>query len=267
MKQLPSAPSATRLHSNPFARTTLLFDQLDSTSDRAAELLRETNHELPLVVWTRKQTRGRGRGSHEWWSDSGSLTFTLAIDPEQHGLAVADEPKLALAMAVSIVKALSSFGLGSMSVGIRWPNDIEVNGRKLGGILPERLETKDGRRDLIGVGLNVFSSLEESPAAIRAMATSLAALCNASWDESIQPAILDAILEQFDCDLDRLVRSDPELAADWARLDLLRGRLVRVDLGSRIVAGTAQGIDTQGALCVDDGAQELRLFGGQVLRV
>ncbi len=50
---------------------------------------------------------GRGRGTHEWWSDSGSLTFTLAIDPQRHGLAVADEPKLALAMAVSIVKALA----------------------------------------------------------------------------------------------------------------------------------------------------------------
>lgn len=250
----------------PFARTILFFDQLDSTSDHAAELVRQASHELPLLVWARRQTRGRGRGKNEWWSDTGSLTFTLAIDPDQHGLAVADEPKLALAMAVSIIKALAALGLGGSSLGVRWPNDLEVGGRKLGGILPERLETKEGRGNLIGVGLNVHSRLDESPAAIRAMATSLAALHDATWDESILPVILKAILGQFERVLDRLVLADPELAADWARLDLLRDRSVRVDLGSRIVAGTARGIDAEGALCVESGGERLRLYGGQVLR-
>jgi BirA family biotin operon repressor/biotin-[acetyl-CoA-carboxylase] ligase len=244
----------------------LAFDELDSTSDHAAELIRTRSDELPLVVWARRQTRGRGRGAHEWWSDSGSLTFTLAIDPERHGLAVADEPKLALAMAVAIVKALDTLGLGDSTLGIRWPNDIEAEGRKLGGILPERLETSDGRRILIGVGLNVYSRVEESPAAIRAMATSLATLHHATWDDSILPGILGAILRQFERDLGRLVRADPELAADWGQLDLLRDRPVRVDLGSRIVVGTGRGIDADGALSVDDGREQVRIFGGQVLR-
>jgi len=194
------------------------------------------------------------------------LTFTLAIDPARHGLAVADEPKLALAMAVSIVKALAALRLGSSSLGIRWPNDLEVDGRKLGGILPERLETEYGRRVLVGIGLNVLSRLDESPAAIRAMATSLAAIRDSTWDESIMPAILAAILGQFERVLERLALADPELAAEWGRLDLLRDQPVRVDLGSRIVAGIARGIDAQGALCVDDGREQLLLFGGQVLR-
>jgi len=195
------------------------------------------------------------------------LTFTLAIDPEHHHLAVADEPKLALAMAVSIVRALESLRLGSASLGIRWPNDLEVGGRKLGGMLPERLDTENGRRVLVGVGLNVFSRLDESPSTIRAMATSLAALHDAAWDESILPAILAAILGQFEQVLEQLVEADPELAAEWGRLDLLRDQPVRVDLGSRIVAGIARGIDAEGALCIDDGLEQLRIFGGQVLRL
>ncbi len=251
---------------SPFVKATIIHDQLDSTSDRAAELVRQGNHELPLVVWARRQTRGRGRGTHEWWSDSGSLTFTLAIDPERHGLAVPDEPKLALAMAVSIVRALAELRLGSPSLGIRWPNDLEVDDRKLGGILPERIETENGRRVLIGVGLNVLSRLDESPATIRAMATSLASIHDLTWDESILEAILAAILGQFECVLDRLVAADPELAAEWGRLDLLRDQPVRVDLGSRIIAGKARGIDADGALCVDLGREQVRLFGGQVLR-
>jgi BirA family biotin operon repressor/biotin-[acetyl-CoA-carboxylase] ligase len=190
----------------------------------------------------------------------------LAIDPERHGLAVADEPRLALAMSVSIVKALAALGLGSSSLGIRWPNDLEAGGRKLGGILPERLETTFGRRNLIGVGLNVLSQLDESPGVIRAMATSLAELHDTKYDESLLPVILGAVLEQFACVLRRLVEGDVALAADWARLDLLRDRWVRVDLGSRTVAGTAMGIDAEGALVVDEGRERLRIFGGQVLR-
>ncbi len=249
-----------------FVKNMVVFDQLDSTSDHAAELVREATHELPLVVWARRQTRGRGRGIHEWWSDSGSLTFTLAIDPERHGLAVADEPKLALVMALSLIKALAALRLDSPSLGIRWPNDLEFDGRKLGGILPERLETEHGRRVLVGVGLNVLSRLDEAPAAIRGMATSLAAIHDSTWDESILAAILAAILGQFECQLGRLVQADPELAAEWGRLDVLRGQPVRVDLGSRIVAGIAQGIDAQGRSAFDAGGEQVRLFGGQVLR-
>jgi BirA family transcriptional regulator, biotin operon repressor / biotin---[acetyl-CoA-carboxylase] ligase len=259
-------PISTQLQSCRLVRTLRIYDQLDSTSDTAAELVRQGNCELPLVVWARRQSLGRGRGTHEWWSDSGSLTFTLAIEPTKHGLLVADEPKLALAMAVSIVKALRALELGSSSLGIRWPNDLEIDGRKLGGILPERLETEHGRRVLIGVGLNVLSRLDDSPAAIRTMATSLAEIHGTLWDASILRAILAAILGQFERDLERLVAGDSALTADWGRLDLLRDQPVQVDLGTRIIAGTARGIDADGSLSVDDGSEQLRLFGGQVLR-
>ncbi len=148
---------ASQAYDWPFVRTLLRFDELDSTSDCAARLIREGDVGLPLAVWAERQTRGRGRGSHSWWSDAGSLTFTLAIDPGAHGVVVESEPKLALATAVAVIDALNELGFGSPSLGIRWPNDLEVGGRKLGGMLPERVETQHGRRVLIGVGLNVLT--------------------------------------------------------------------------------------------------------------
>ena len=148
----------------PFVNTTIAYDIVDSTSDRAAELVREGRCTLPLLVWARKQTQGRGRGTHEWWSDAGSLTLTLAIDPLVHGLTVENEPKLALATAVAVIEALNELELGSPSLGIRWPNDLEVEGRKLGGILPEHLETPHGHRILVGIGLNVQTNLAAAPA-------------------------------------------------------------------------------------------------------
>src|SRR5207237_728418 len=103
-----------------------------------------------------------------WWSDGGSLTFTIALDPSAHGLRSEHEPRLALATAVAIIDAIASWGLSEVP-GIRWPNDIEVGGRKLGGILPERLDTPMGPRLLIGIGVNVASQMADAPEAVRRM--------------------------------------------------------------------------------------------------
>jgi BirA family biotin operon repressor/biotin-[acetyl-CoA-carboxylase] ligase len=250
----------------PFVRALIAVEEVDSTSDHAAGLVRAGSVALPMAVWARRQTRGRGRGSHSWWSDAGSLLFTLALDPVAHGLAIESEPKLALAAVVAIIDALYELDLGGSSLGIRWPNDLEADGRKLGGLLPERVETPEGHCILIGVGLNVLTDLNAAPADVRAMATSLAAISARPLTEPLLPRLLAAILGQFATVLARLVDCDPELADRWSRLDLLRDRWVRVDVGTRIVAGRGRGIDPQGALCLDDGRQRLRLFGGQVLR-
>jgi len=250
----------------PFVRTMAELPVVHSTSEHARALIQDARFELPLVVWARRQTRGRGRGSHEWWSDAGSLTFTVAIDPKRHGLTAQDEPRLALATAVAIIDAIEALGFPQLAIGIRWPNDLESNGRKLGGILPELVETEHGHRLLIGIGLNVQTDLSRAPETVRRVATSLAALGADSPGEDALPRLLAAILSHFERTLDQLVHGDCELAARWNRLDLLRDRWVRVDLGTHLVAGWGTGIDREGALCLFDSEHQLRLFGGQVLR-
>ncbi len=244
------------------------LDEVDSTSDRAAHLVRSETVALPLCVCARRQTRGRGRGTHSWWSDSGSLTFTVAIDPLAHGLASESEPKLALAMAVAVIAALTELGFDSPALGIRWPNDLEADGRKLGGILPERIETEarasrpDRRR-----AQRARRTRRLCPAEVRRMATSLSA--SIVWSRgraSTAPRLLAAILDRFRSVLGRLVEGDPTLPREWNRLDLLRDEWVTVDLGPRIVAGRGCGIDADGALVLDDGAGHHRVFGGRVLR-
>ncbi len=182
----------------PFVRTLLAYDEVNSTSDCAAALIREGTVELPMAVWARRQTRGRGRGSHSWWSDVGSLTFTLAIDPTAQGLSVESEPKLALATAVAVIDALNELGFNAGTIGIRWPNDLEADGRKLGGILPERIETEGGHRILVGVGLNVLTDLAQAPADVRAMATSLTVSQGEPREEPVLSRILSAILRHFE---------------------------------------------------------------------
>jgi BirA family biotin operon repressor/biotin-[acetyl-CoA-carboxylase] ligase len=244
----------------------VVLDEVESTSDFAAERVREAGLLLPLCVWSRRQTRGRGRGSHSWWSDSGGLTFTVAIDPEAHGLARESEPKLALATAVAVIETLIQLGFHSPALGIRWPNDIVVQGQKLGGILPESVETAHGRRILVGIGINLATDRAEMPAEIRPYSTSLSAFWKLPLDEGMLREVLARTLDQFGNALTRMVQDDPELARRWDDLDLLRGEWVSVDMGAGVVAGWGCGIEEDGALCLDDGRERHRVIGGQVLR-
>ena len=249
-----------------FVKQLLTFDKVESTSDLAAELIQKGDVELPLAVWAKNQTRGRGRADHIWWSDSGSLTFTLGIDPSAHRLTAASEPKLALATAVAIIDALIELGVAKTTLGIRWPNDIEADGRKLGGVLPERLDTDWGHRILIGIGLNIVSDLKEAPDQIRQMATNLRMIGQPISHEWSLGEIFEEILRHFESVLGRLVDNDPTLAERWNELDLLRDRWVRVQQGSRIISGRGCGIFPDGSFCLHIGVEELQIFGGQILR-
>jgi BirA family biotin operon repressor/biotin-[acetyl-CoA-carboxylase] ligase len=250
----------------PFVRAVLRRPEVDSTNDLARSMLLQGLDELPFLIWADRQTLGRGRGQNQWWSDEGSLTFTIALDPAAHGLRTDQEPLLALMTAVAVIESIGVLDLNDPGIGIRWPNDIEFAGRKLGGILPERVETGHGHRLLIGIGLNVLTRIDQAPPDVQRMATALAALQHRPLDSSFLSSFLAVILTQFERDLERLARDDPGLAEEWNRRNLLRDQFVRVALGPRLVSGKVQEIDAQGALNVHDGQQVQRLFGGQVLR-
>jgi BirA family biotin operon repressor/biotin-[acetyl-CoA-carboxylase] ligase len=250
----------------PFAREVRIFDELESTSDRARSMVQGGNVALPIAVWAGRQTLGRGQRHSSWWSDEGSLTFTIALDPAAHGLRVEQEPRLALTTAVAVIEALGAVGLADPRIGIRWPNDVEAGGRKLCGILPERVDTAGGHRLLIGVGLNVRTRFDLAPEAVARMATSLEVLQSRPLEPETLPRLLAAILARFEVALGRLAHDDPGLSREWDRLNQLRGQAVQIALGPRLLVGKAREIDPQGALCVDDGRQLHHLFAGRVLR-
>jgi BirA family biotin operon repressor/biotin-[acetyl-CoA-carboxylase] ligase len=246
----------------PYVRTVLHHDVVDSTNSLAARLLRDAVHELPLLVRADAQTAGRGRGSNRWWSDRGSLTFTLGIDPRMHGIRADQEPCLALATAVAIIEAIEPC-LPHATIGIRWPNDIEAAGAKLGGILTERIAVPNGNRVLVGIGLNVATRLDQAPDEIRRMATSLEEL---RGEPTSLDDVLRAVLAKIEPIFGALAAEEGWLVARWRTLDTLSGRRVCVDQGSRSVVGVACGIDERGALQVEAPGGCVSLYGGRVIR-
>ena len=242
-----------------FVKTVRGYDAIGSTSDEARALASSPDIALPLLVTANTQTAGRGRGENRWWSDAGSLTFSLAFEPHAIGLRREHESRIALAVAVAIVRACESIA----PLGIRWPNDVECRGKKLAGLLPESIATAIGPRFLLGVGLNVTTKMEDAPEDVRRMATSLA-------DQALKPPdkhlVLSAVLEQIAESLGRLADDDPVLARSWSELDLLRGHRVRLKLGAAIVEGIGAGIAPDGSLILRTEAGDRSFHAGQVLR-
>ena len=248
-----------------FVRSIHHLDEVDSTSDHARRLLDIGPVETPALVLADRQTRGRGQRSNSWWSDDGSLTATLILDQVALRLPIDREPRVALTTAVAIIDAIEGF-YPECRAGIRWPNDVEVDGRKLGGILPERVETAGGPRLLIGIGLNVRTRIEDAPAEVRGMAATLAEWGEATPSDDPKADLLAAILEHLPGRLRELAEGREDLPRRWARLDTLAGTTIRVEVGGEIISGLARGIDAEGALRVEVGGETRTLHAGRVLR-
>ncbi|MCX7661800.1 MAG: biotin--[acetyl-CoA-carboxylase] ligase, partial [Candidatus Omnitrophica bacterium] len=140
-----------RLNTKIFGRKIYYFEIVDSTMDIAFELGLKNEAEGTLVI-AEGQKKGRGRLNRCWYSPKyKGIYLSLIIKPK---VLPNQAPVFTLMSAVSVCKAIKSFtGIDSR---IKWPNDIIVNERKLGGILTEiNAETDQVHFLVIGIGLNV----------------------------------------------------------------------------------------------------------------
>ena len=249
-----------------FKNRVIRIEETASTNDLAKRLASEEGvGPLPMVIRADRQTSGRGRGANAWWSDGGSLTFSVLLDPVARGLADRHTPLTSMAAAVAVVEAIGP-RIDRGSVAIRWPNDVEIDGRKVAGILPERVNTPRGPRLVIGIGLNVRSRLDEAPAEVRRVAAALEEFADFGLGPADQEIIFGAILGRLDDAIDRLGRDDPALAESWAGLDQLLGMPVRLDVGGTIVEGIGRGIGPDGGLRIEESGAIRTIYGGRVLR-
>ena len=231
------------------------FPRLRSTNDHAAELRRRGELFAPAVVLTGRQIAGRGRGSNAWWSGGGSITVTFVFPVEEH-LSPHQVPLLA-GLAVRDAAAELT---GEAGVAMKWPNDVLHEGKKLAGLLCERVN----KADLIGVGVNVNNDPRHAPTALRGQITSLAAIARRPID--ITDALI-ALATHLHRSMSR--RGDRLFVETLNRYDqhhALVGRRVSViEAGSgRVVSGRCAGLDSSGRLVLRDGRNTHPVIAGQV---
>src|SRR3954453_14661495 len=121
------------------------FTRLRSTNDHAAVLRKHGKLFAPAIVLTSHQLAARGRGSNTWWSGDGSLPVTFVLPVQEHRL----PHQVPLIAGLAVRNAIAAHS-GIEDIQLKWPNDLLHSGKKLGGLLCERLD----RVDLVGLGLN-----------------------------------------------------------------------------------------------------------------
>lgn len=211
--------------------------EMPSTNDEAKRLARQGAEEGTLVLAGR-QAQGRGRFGREWSSPPGGVYASFVLRPAGPPAHVAPLP---LVVALGAARALESIGA---PVSLKWPNDLEIDGRKLGGILLEMAAEADRVEWLVvGIGVNVTGPVSELTAWVRQHAPgALVADVAASVLDGAAAACADFAAHGF----------APLLAEYESRLRLIGQDVAVRDLGGTVVAqGVARGVGEDGALLLE----------------
>lgn len=252
---------APLLNTHELGQVIHAFDTLGSTNAHAYQLAQEGADHGELVV-AEHQTQGRGRRGREWVSPAGkNLYFSAILRPE---LPPQRAPELTLVAAVAVAETLSEAGVDAR---IKWPNDVQVQGKKIAGILTElSADAEQVHFVVLGVGVNLNVRQEELPEALAEIATSL-------WDargERVPRALFAAALwtrleEWLDLHAEQ---GFAPVRERWKALSSTLGQEVLVRSERRELRGIAEDIDPTGALMLrtPDGALE-RILAGDVEQV
>lgn len=235
---------AERTAQSVFGRSFRYHDEIESTNLEAKKLAASGAPEGTVVV-AERQSAGRGRLGRRWTSPAGKgLLFSVILRPP---IGMADVHLLTIAAAVAACDAIDS--TTGIKARIKWPNDLLVDDRKVGGILLEVAGEQDAVDwVVVGLGVNVNTEYAELPVALRRTAVSLKTASGRTVDRSELLAQLLLTLETRYTDAVRTGFS--ETLARFRTLDYLARRSVSVQTRRGPVAGTAVGIDEKGALLV-----------------
>jgi BirA family biotin operon repressor/biotin-[acetyl-CoA-carboxylase] ligase len=147
---IPTHPSSSLLHSYHL----LSFDELDSTNEEAKRLAKGGGCH-GAVIWAKRQTAGKGRMGRSWVSSEGNLFVSILLQPEK---SLKEFSQLSFVAAVATAEAIKPLLSPKQRVQCKWPNDIILDERKLGGILLESFQDSVGHAWVtVGIGVNIES--------------------------------------------------------------------------------------------------------------
>jgi len=234
------------LRTDRFGRTFHVLKETASTNSEAMALALQGAADGTVVV-AESQTAGKGRLGRRWYSPPGENLYCSVIMRN----VPADDlsgwlSSVPLLSAVAVVKAVEA--VSSLKPSLKWPNDILVGDRKLGGLLCESsLSGQSKTFVVVGIGLNVNSRRENFPEDIREIATSIVTETGRLCDRA---SLLATLLSELELYSDALLTRPPEtFLSGYARLCSTLGRRVRVNMaGGEAVEGLADSIAPDGSL-------------------
>lgn len=248
----------SRMTTKYLGRQVVFFAETDSTNQKA-KLFGEEHRENGTLVVAEHQTLGKGRRGRKWESPEGeNIYMSLLLYPQ---IQTSSAPQLTLVMAMAVAKGIQE--VYGTEVGIKWPNDVVLSGKKICGILTEMsLEAEFISYVVIGVGLNVAQ--QEFPQEIRDKATSLLLETQKSVSRS---ELIAEVLRHFEDLYERFLIKEnlSDLREEYNALLLNRGKEVRISTPKEEYTATGLGINDTGELLVrlEDGS-ERAIYAGEV---
>lgn len=229
-----------------------VIEETTSTNDEIAKFTPEDPENI-LVCLAEQQTGGKGRQGRKWVSPYGAnlyISFRF-----RYREALTSLYSLTPLLGLMCVSALEKQGITGLQ--LKWPNDILLAGKKLGGILVEiKGEFNSACDVIIGIGINV--NMEKAEESISQPWTSLSQETKKHRDRNVLAAELISTVAEG---IERF--SPNQLAAkieDWRRLDRYYGQQLRLNLGKEEISGISQGIDTNGALLIQLESGDVKAF-------
>jgi BirA family biotin operon repressor/biotin-[acetyl-CoA-carboxylase] ligase len=248
-----------RLKGSMFGKRVYHFFKVDSTNRVAMELGHAGEPEGTVVI-AEEQTAGRGRAGHSWHSERATgIYVTILLRPKISPVQASLLTMMAGLSAFSAIRAQVD-----MESDLKWPNDILVNGKKLGGVLTEmHAEPNQVRFVIVGIGINV--NQEKFPADLSSIATSLRV-------ETGRPQsrleLLVRLLRQFETDYNQFIANGPAsvITSFESVSRFTRGERVRVTNGPQTFAGVTDGLSPEGFLRVrpDGSSSSVSVIAGDV---
>lgn len=255
------------LKTKRFGKQITVYEKLGSTND-AAVLAAHSGVPEGSAIFAEFQSKGRGRLGRHWHAPAGkALLFSLVLRPK---LPMASTPRITLAAAVGAAKALGD--ATGLSIQIKWPNDVYLDGKKLGGILTQiDTDLESIRYAVLGIGINVNLERADFPADLRERATSLKCVLGHEVDRN---ALARCLLEKLEVCYDMLMAGDFQgIRSEWSAMSITTGRWVEIQTQQRRgsssrLEGTAQGVDDNGCLIIrkENGLTEHVISGDVVLK-
>jgi len=245
--------------------TTKIFGQrihyLPSVSSTNTDAKRLATDGCPegLIVVAEEQIGGRGRLSRGWFSPFGKgIWLSLVLRPP---FSPQEAPKCTMLAAVAVNKAIRR--VTGVACGIKWPNDILCDDKKLVGILTEMTAEMDAiNYVVIGMGINVNVAAADFPPDLQASATSLAIAAGHPWSRlELLTAILEEIEKIYQLTIER---GFAPVLDEWRAESVTLGRMVDVFGVGRKFSGVAIDIADDGALLVETESGLERVVAGDV---
>jgi BirA family transcriptional regulator, biotin operon repressor / biotin---[acetyl-CoA-carboxylase] ligase len=231
-------------------REVLWYPEISSTSDVAASRAESGTGEGLLVI-ADMQTAGRGRLGRTWASPPGAGIYASIVVRPSAGAA----RLLTLAAGVAVAEGIAS--ATGLEPELKWPNDVHCQGRKVAGILAERVAD----HVVLGFGVNVLQAVY--PPEVRARATSLELELGRSVDRALVLGECLAALAARYRDLNE-GRDGAVMAAWRKRAQAILGRRVEWDVAGASQRGLAERVDDDGALVVRTESGLVRVISGEV---